>query len=59
VAYSDNFWLGGQMSTARFYLYNDTRRIMRERARRVFIRQAIGGFALVLVVAFSVGYFGG
>ena len=46
------------MNTTRFYMYNDTRRIMRNRAQRVFVRQLLGGLALVMVAAFSVGYFG-
>ncbi len=46
------------MNTTRFYMYNDTRRIMRHRRQRVFVRQLLGGFALVLVAAFSIGYFG-
>lgn len=46
------------MTTTRFYFHNDTRRLMRDRARRVFVRQLLGGIALFMVAAFSIGYFG-
>lgn len=47
------------MTSSRFFLYHDTRRIMRTRARRVFVRQLIGGVVFAATLLVSVAYFGG
>jgi hypothetical protein len=45
--------------TAQIHYFTDTRLMMLRRRRRVFIRQLIGGVALAITAAFSIGYFGG
>lgn len=50
------------MTTARLYLYNDTRLIVLRARRRVFLRRSMVGAGLVSAVAsiaFLSGYLGG
>lgn len=47
------------MTTARFYLYNDTRALMLRQRRRVFFRRVGFGLLALMAYAFSVGYLAG
>jgi len=47
------------MNSSRFFLSTTTRRIMRTRARRVFVRQLIGGVVFTATLFVSVAYFWG
>lgn len=39
------------------FFYSDTRLMMLRRRRRVFVRQLVGGFALLAVFAWATSYF--
>lgn len=47
------------MTTARFYLYNDTRALMLRQKRRVFFRRVALGLVALMAYAFVQGYLAG